>query len=304
MKMMLAVVGLFIVLFPFRDNIYSWLAEPLSRFLPEGTEMIAYEVASPFFIPFKLALMLSVFLAIPFLLYQIWAFIAPGLYSHEKRLVAPLLASSTLLFYAGCAFAYFVVFPLVFKFFINVAPEGVQVSPDIARYLDFVITLFFAFGIAFEVPIATVLLVITGITTPENLKKMRPYVFVGAFVIGMFLTPPDIISQTLLAVPMWLLFEVGIVFSGYIKVRAKEATEASTAKTEAEAEEAEADAAKTMALQAEKDEAASTADESVADSKSSSTNDGDENKAGRTPDVPGGYRNSLTDYDGTDESER
>ena len=247
MKMMLAVVGLFICLFPFRDNIYSWLADPLSRFLPEGTEMIAYEVASPFFIPFKLALMLSVFLAIPFLLYQIWAFVAPGLYAHEKRLVAPILGSSTVLFYCGCAFAYFVVFPLVFKFFINVAPTGVQVSPDIARYLDFVITLFFAFGIAFEVPVATVLLVVTGVTTPEKLAKMRPYVFVGAFIIGMFLTPPDIISQTLLAVPMWLLFEVGVFLSSYFKVWVKEASDAREEMLEKEAEEANAESKPTPA---------------------------------------------------------
>jgi sec-independent protein translocase protein TatC len=247
MKMLLAVLGLFICLFPFRDNIYSWLADPLSRFLPEGTEMIAYEVASPFFIPFKLALMLSVFLAIPFLLYQIWAFVAPGLYTHEKRLVAPILGSSTILFYCGCAFAYFVVFPLVFKFFINVAPTGVQVSPDIARYLDFVITLFFAFGIAFEVPVATVLLVVTGVTTPEKLAKMRPYVFVGAFIIGMFLTPPDIISQTLLAVPMWLLFEVGVFLSKYFKVWVQEASEAREEMLEKEAEAAKAESKPTPA---------------------------------------------------------
>jgi len=256
LKMVLAVTLLFIVLFPFRDRIYSWLADPLSRFLPEGTEMIAYEVASPFLIPFKLALMLAVFLAIPFLLYQIWAFIAPGLYAHEKRLVAPLLASSTLLFYAGVAFAYFVVFPLVFRFFINVAPEGVQVSPDIARYLDFVITLFFAFGIAFEVPVATVLLVVTGITTPEKLVKMRPYVFVGAFVIGMFLTPPDVISQIFLAVPMWLLFELGVILSSRFKLWVKEASDA---RDEMHAEEAES-------------------------------------KDKPTPETKGGYRNSLTDH--------
>ena len=226
MKMLLAVVLLFIPLFVVRDKIYSWLADPLSRLLPEGTEMIAYEVASPFLIPLKLSLMLSVFLAIPFLLYQIWAFVAPGLYSHEKRLVAPLLASSTLLFYAGVAFSYFVVFPLVFGFLINVAPEGVQVSPDIARYLDFVITMFFAFGIAFEVPVATVLLVVTGVTTPEKLTKMRPYVFVGAFIIGMFLTPPDVVSQILLAVPMYILFELGVFLSSRFKLWVKDASDA------------------------------------------------------------------------------
>lgn len=259
LKMVLAVTVLFIGLFPFRDQIYSYLADPLSRFLPEGTEMIAYEVASPFLIPLKLALMLSVFLAIPFLLYQIWSFVAPGLYTHEKRLVGPLLASSTLLFYSGVAFAYFVVFPLVFKFFINVAPEGVQVSPDIARYLDFVITLFFAFGIAFEVPVATVLLVVTGVTTPEKLRKMRPYVFVGAFVIGMFLTPPDVISQILLAVPMYLLFEVGVFMSSRFKIWVKEASDA---------------------REAMQDEEAKT-ETAVTPAKTST----------------GGYRNSLTDHD-------
>ncbi len=259
LKMVLAVTVLFVVLFPFRDRIYSALAEPLSRFLPEGTEMIAYEVASPFLIPLKLALMLSVFLAIPFLLYQVWAFVAPGLYTHEKRLVGPLLASSTLLFYAGVAFAYFVVFPLVFKFFINVAPDGVQVSPDIARYLDFVITLFFAFGIAFEVPVATVLLVVTGVTTPEKLSKMRPYVFVGAFIIGMFLTPPDVISQILLAVPMYLLFEVGVLLSSRFKIWVKEASDARDQ------------------MQDEESNAPTTV------------------QSERTP--TGGYRNSLTDSD-------
>jgi len=207
-KMILSVGILFLCLFWFSDEIYTYLANPLLRHMPDG-QMIAIDVAAPFFIPFKLTLMLCIFLAVPYLLYQVWAFVAPGLYTHEKKLVVPLLVSSTLLFYAGVAFAYYVVFPLVFGFFTSVAPEGVTVSTDIARYLDFVITLFFAFGIAFEVPVATVLVVAVGITTPEQLAKIRPYVFVVAFVIGMFLTPPDIISQTLLAIPMWLLYEVG-----------------------------------------------------------------------------------------------
>lgn len=219
LKMLLAVGLLFLCLFWFSDEIYTWLAEPLSKHLPENQEMIAIDVAAPFFIPFKLTLMLCVFLAVPYLLYQIWSFVAPGLYSHEKKLVVPLLVSSTALFYLGVAFAYYVVFPLVFGFFTSVAPEGVTVSTDIGRYLDFVITLFFAFGIAFEVPVATVLVVAVGITTPENLVKIRPYVFVAAFIIGMFLTPPDMISQTLLAIPMWLLYEVGIVFSRTYKQR-------------------------------------------------------------------------------------
>ena len=223
--MLLAVGLLFLSLFWFSDKIYTALAAPLLRHLPDS-QMIAIDVAAPFFIPFKLTLMLCVFLAVPYLLYQIWSFVAPGLYKHEKRLVAPLLISSTLLFYSGVAFAYFVVFPLVFGFFTSVAPEGVTVSTDIGRYLDFVITLFFAFGIAFEVPVATVLVVAVGITTPEHLVKIRPYVFVAAFIVGMFLTPPDMISQTLLAIPMWLLYEVGIVFSRTYKRRMVEAGEA------------------------------------------------------------------------------
>ena len=199
LKMLLAVGVLFLCLFWFRDKIYTWLASPLLAHLPDGAQMIAIDVAAPFFIPFKLVLMVSVFAAVPYLLYQIWAFVAPGLYKHEKQLAFPLLLSSTLLFYIRVLFAYYVVFPLVFGFFTAVAPEGVAVSTDIGRYLDFVITIFFAFGIAFEVPVATVLLVVTGITTPDDLAKKRPYFVVAAFIVGMFLTPPDIISQTLLA---------------------------------------------------------------------------------------------------------
>ncbi|HBR97399.1 MAG TPA: twin-arginine translocase subunit TatC [Gammaproteobacteria bacterium] len=223
LKIVLAVGVCFIVLFPFSDTIYSALAEPLLRHMPEGSNMIAIDVASPFLIPFKVVLMLSVFVSVPFILYQVWAFVAPGLYSHEQRLVRPLLVSSTLLFYLGVSFAYFVVFPLVFGFFTSIAPEGVEVSTDIGRYLDFVITLFFAFGLAFEVPIATILLVMTGVTTAEALAEKRPYFIVAAFVVGMFLTPPDIISQTLLALPMWLLFELGIFFSRFFINRVKEA---------------------------------------------------------------------------------
>ena len=237
MKMMLSVALLFLCLFWFSDQIYTWLASPLLRHLPDS-QMIAIDVAAPFFIPFKLTLMVCVFLAVPYLLYQIWAFVAPGLYTHEKRLVMPLMVSSTFLFYAGVAFAYFVVFPLVFGFFTSVAPEGVEVNTDISRYLDFVITLFFAFGIAFEVPVATVLVVAVGITTVEQLKKIRPYIFVAAFIIGMFLTPPDIISQTLLALPMWLLYEVGIVFAGLYKRRIAEAGEARDRRLDGEADSA------------------------------------------------------------------
>lgn len=225
-KIVIVVGIIFACLFTFRNEIYLVFASPLADQLGPDANIQTIDPAGSFFAPLKLVLMLSVFIAIPFLLYQVWAFVAPGLYKHEKRLVFPLLVSSTGLFYLGVAFAHFVVFPIVFAFFVGVAPEGVQVNTDITRYLDFAITLFFAFGIAFEVPVATVILVMTGITTPEQLVKARPYVFVGAFIVGMFLTPPDFISQTLLAIPMWLLFEVGIIFSRTLKVRVKEAGEA------------------------------------------------------------------------------
>jgi sec-independent protein translocase protein TatC len=210
LRVVLVVVVIFLALTPFANWLFSRLAGPLTRHLPEGSSMIAIEVASPFFTPFKLAMVIAIFLAMPYILYQAWAFIAPGLYRHERQRVFPLLVSSTLLFYLGAAFAYFVVFPLVFGFLTQTAPEGVAVMTDISRYLDFVLTLFFAFGIAFEVPVATVLLVWTGAVSPESLRAKRAYIIVAAFVIGMVLTPPDVISQTLLAVPMWLLFEVGV----------------------------------------------------------------------------------------------
>ena len=213
MRMVLAVFVIFLALFPFGNDIYVFIAKPLMAVMPAGTSMIATQVASPFLTPFKLALVTAVFVAMPYLLHQFWGFIAPGLYNHEKRLAIPLLASSVVLFYLGAVFAYLVVFPLVFAFLTGVAPEGVAVMTDITHYLDFVLTLFFAFGLAFEVPIATIVLVLAGATTPENLAGKRPYVIVGAFVIGMLLTPPDVISQTLLALPMWVLFEIGLLFS-------------------------------------------------------------------------------------------
>ena len=210
----LAVVAVFFLcLFPFANDIYIWVASPLMAHLPVGTSMIATEVASPFLTPFKLSLVAAFFLSIPYTLYQMWAFIAPGLYTHEKRLVLPLVASSTLLFYVGMLFAYYVVFPLVFAFLTGTVPDGVTVATDIAKYLDFILTLFFAFGMAFEVPIATFILVWMGVTTPDKIVEKRPYIIVGAFLLGMLLTPPDVISQTLLAVPMWLLFEAGVIAS-------------------------------------------------------------------------------------------
>ena len=221
LRMVLVVAVLFVMLVPFSSTLFSMLSGPLLAHMPEDGSMIAIEVASPFLIPFKLTLFLALFIAIPYVLYQLWSFVAPGLYRHERRLVVPLLVSSTVLFYAGAAFAYFVVFPLVFAFFTAAAPDGVSVMTDISRYLDFVLTLFFAFGAAFEVPVFTVLLVWTGMATQASLRQKRPYVIVGAFVVGMLLTPPDIISQTLLAVPVWLLFEMGLYFSGWF-VKQKE----------------------------------------------------------------------------------
>jgi sec-independent protein translocase protein TatC len=212
-RMLVAVLLVFLALFPFANEIYTFVASPLMAQLPEGTSMIATQVASPFLTPFKLALVSAVFLSMPYLLFQLWSFVAPGLYKHEKRLAIPLLVSSIILFYLGMLFAYFLVFPLVFAFLTGTAPQGVAVMTDITHYLDFVLTLFFAFGIAFEIPIATILIVAAGITTPEDLGRKRPYVIVGVFVVGMLLTPPDVISQTLLALPMWLLFELGIIFS-------------------------------------------------------------------------------------------
>jgi len=213
------ILVIFLGLFYFANDIYIFVSEPLRAYLPEGASMIATDVASPFLTPFKLTLVVSVFLAIPFLLHQAWTFISPGLYRHEKRIAIPLLCASVLLFYAGVAFAYFVVFPLVFGFFTSVGPEGVAIMTDINRYLDFVLKMFFAFGLAFEIPIATVLLVWSGVADVQSLKAKRPYVVVICFVFGMLLTPPDVISQSLLAVPMWFLFEVGILFSGLVQSR-------------------------------------------------------------------------------------
>ena len=213
LRMILAILVFFVAMFPFANEIYVFIADPLMVHLPEGTSMIATQVASPFLIPFKTTLWVALFAAMPVVIYQVWAFVAPGLYKNEKRFAFPLVISSILLFYCGVAFAYMVVFPLIFKFFNAVAPEGVAVMTDITHYLDFVLLIFFAFGLAFEVPIATVMLVWSGLVGTEKLGRARAYVFLGAFVAGMLLTPPDIISQTLLAVPIYLLYEVGIIMS-------------------------------------------------------------------------------------------
>lgn len=230
LKIAAAVVFVFVLLLPWSRKIFALVSEPLRDVLP-GKTMIATAVASPLLTPFKLTFFVALFIAMPIVLYQVWAFVAPGLYKKEKRFAIPLLASSIVLFYLGIAFAYFVVFPLMFNFFTAVAPEGVEVQTDISQFLDFITTIVFAFGIAFEVPIATVLITWTGLTTPEKLGKARPYVFLAAFVAGMFLTPPDIISQTLLAIPVYLLYELGILMSRMFSIRKKDTG------AEAEAEE-------------------------------------------------------------------
>ncbi|MGZ8136057.1 MAG: twin-arginine translocase subunit TatC [Methylococcaceae bacterium] len=222
LRVVLCVLVVFLGLASYANEIYSILAGPLMKHLPENSTMIAIEVASPFFTPFKLALVVSVFISVPVILYQFWAFVAPGLYRRERRMILPLLIASTLLFYLGVAFAYFVVFPLVFGFLTAAAPDGVAVMTDITKYLDFVLTMFFAFGVCFEVPIFTIVLVWSGLVTPAGLAQKRPYVIVGAFIVGMFLTPPDAISQTLLAVPMWLLFEIGLLFSRFFVPKASQ----------------------------------------------------------------------------------
>ena len=214
-----AILLLFAGLFYFSQDIYALVAAPLRAYLPAGATMIATGVASPFLTPFKLTMVVALFLSMPIILHQIWGFIAPGLYKHEKRIAVPLLISSILLFYGGMAFAYFVVFPIMFGFFASVTPEGVSMMTDIGQYLDFVLTLFFAFGVAFEIPVATFLLIWVGIVDVATLRKSRPYVVVGCFVVGMVLTPPDVFSQTLLALPMWMLFEAGLLFGALVKRR-------------------------------------------------------------------------------------
>jgi sec-independent protein translocase protein TatC len=238
-RMVASILIIFVCLFYWANDIYSYLAEPLTAHLPEGSNMIAIDVASPFLTPFKLVLMLSVFLSMPVILYQFWAFVAPGLYNNEKRIAGPLLVSSILLFYLGMAFAYYVVFPLVFGFFTSVGPEMVAISTDIGRYLDFVLALFFGFGLAFEVPIATIILVAIGFTTPAKLAEKRPYIVVAAFIIGMFLTPPDVISQVLLAVPMWVLFEAGLIASAILFKERLEAEAAQAAEDDDDSDDAE-----------------------------------------------------------------
>ena len=213
LQCILVVLFIFLGLFAYSNELYLYLSDPLVANLPLNSSMIATDVTSPFMTPFKLTLVLSIFAAMPFILYQVWAFVAPGLYKREKMIVVPLFLSSVLLFYAGMAFAYYLVFPLVFTFFTSVSPDGVLVMTDIRSYLDFVLKLFFAFGLSFEIPVAIVILSWMGLVDPNRLGKKRPYIFVLCFSLGMLLTPPDVISQILLAIPMWLLFELGLVLS-------------------------------------------------------------------------------------------
>ncbi|MFU2143953.1 twin-arginine translocase subunit TatC [Gallibacterium anatis] len=225
LKSFICVLVVFLALVYFANDIYHIISAPLINELPQNSTMIATNIVAPFFTPIKLTAITAIFLSVPYILYQVWAFIAPALYKHEKRLIYPLLVSSTLLFYVGVAFAYYVVFPLVFAFLTKTAPESVAIATDISSYLDFVLTLFLAFGICFEVPVAIILLCWSGVVSIGDLKQKRPYILVGAFVIGMLLTPPDIFSQTLLAVPMYLLFEIGVLFARFYRPKDQNETE-------------------------------------------------------------------------------
>ena len=232
LRCLACVFVIFLGLSVFANDIYALIAGPLLAQLPDESSMIATEVASPFLVPFKLTFFAAVFVSVPYLLYQAWAFVAPGLYQNERRLVLPLLSSSVLLFYLGCAFAFFIVFPLLFAFLTSTAPVGVTVMTDIGHYLNFILKMFFAFGVAFEVPIAIILFVYTGLASVESLARKRAYIIVGAFTAGMLLTPPDIISQVLLAVPVWLLFELGLILGRFVKRRAEGTVEDSTPASE------------------------------------------------------------------------
>ncbi len=225
LRCVVALLLVFLCLFPWARDLYNFLAQPMLASLPAGGQLIATEVTAPFFVPIKVTMMAALVIALPYLLYQIWAFVAPGLYAHEKKLVAPLIITSTFLFLCGMAFAYFLVFPVVFHFMVSVAPEGVAVMTDIGKYLDFVLTLFLAFGVTFEVPVAVVILVRMGMVSVAKLKEIRPYFVVCAFVIGAIFTPPDIVSQIMLAVPLCLLYEVGILVSQWMVKSAAEGSE-------------------------------------------------------------------------------
>ena len=218
LRSVIAIVIFFLVLFPFADDIYTFIAAPIVQAIP-GSNLIAIGVISPFLTPLKMSLFLAIYLAMPYLLYQLWMFTAPALYRHEKKLILPLVISSTILFYIGLLFSFYAVFPVIFNFLSSVGPESVDFAPDIQYYLDFILKVSFAFGVAFEVPVATILLIMFGVTTADRLKKNRAYIIIGSFALGMVLTPPDVISQVLIAIPIWLLFEVGLFFAPFFKVR-------------------------------------------------------------------------------------
>jgi len=213
-----ALLLVFICLFPWASDLYAFLAQPLLAKLPKGGQMIATDVTTPFFVPLKVAMMAAFLIALPYILYQVWRFVAPGLYAHEKRLVVPLIVASTLLFFSGMSFAYFIVFPVVFGFITAAAPQGVAVMTDIDKYLSFALSMFMAFGVTFQVPVAVVILVRMGIVSLEKLREARSYVVVGAFVVGAIFTPPDVISQFMLAMPLWMLYEVGIIVASWVSV--------------------------------------------------------------------------------------
>ena len=223
LRSVIAIVIFFLALFPFADDIYTFIAAPIVQAIP-GSNLIAIGVISPFLTPLKMSLILAIYIAMPYLLYQLWMFAAPALYRHEKKLILPLVISSTILFYTGLLFSFYVVFPVIFNFLSSVGPSSVDFAPDIQYYLDFILKVSFAFGVAFEVPIATILLIMFGVTTAERLKKNRAYIIIGSFALGMILTPPDIISQFLIAIPMWLLFEAGLFCSSFFRVRIKNTT--------------------------------------------------------------------------------
>ncbi len=233
----IVILLIFAGIFPFSNEVYSFIAAPILDVLPLDSNIIAIGVISPFLTPLKMALIFSVYIAIPFLLYQVWSFVAPALYKHEKQMILPLVISSTILFYAGLLFSFYIVFPVIFGFLSSIGPSIVDFTPDIQYYLDFVLKVSFAFGVAFEVPIATILLIIFDITTTEKLKKNRPYIIIGAFILGMLLTPPDIISQTLIAIPIWLLFETGLIFAPMFKRPTTSTDTTSTSDKEEESDE-------------------------------------------------------------------
>ena len=228
MRALMAIVLVFLGLFHWSNHIYSLLARPLLRTLPKGGQLIATEVTAPFFVPMKVTMLAAFLIALPYVLYQIWSFVAPGLYAHEKRLALPLLVASVLLFFCGMSFAYFIVFPVVFGFISGVTPAGVAMMTDIGKYLDFVMSMFLAFGVTFEVPVLVVLLVRVGVVSVAKLREIRPYMIVTAFVIGAIFTPPDVLSQTMLAVPLWLLYEVGIIAAGMMEKSATSSESSAT----------------------------------------------------------------------------